>query len=94
MVQKVFEHEQAMRYQAKKMNVTSLRADDDGGTRAEIKIAKVRAFFELPMVLDEYLQNIFLTENFQVWLCFIAKKNKQGKPTKKGYYRNSEIISL
>lgn len=55
-----------MRDQAKKMNVTSLRADDDGGTRAEIKIAKVRAFFELPMVLDEYLQNIFLTENFQV----------------------------
>lgn len=30
-----------MREQAKKMNVTSLRADDDG-TRAEIKIAKVR----------------------------------------------------
>lgn len=31
-----------MRDQAKKMNVTSLRADDDGSTRAEIKIAKVR----------------------------------------------------
>lgn len=30
-----------MREQAKKMNVTSLRAEDDG-TRAEIKIAKVR----------------------------------------------------
>lgn len=30
-----------MRNQAKKMNITSLRADDDGGTRTEIKIAKV-----------------------------------------------------
>ncbi|KAK7602962.1 hypothetical protein V9T40_002961 [Parthenolecanium corni] len=39
-VHKVFEHEQAMRDQAKKMNVTSLRADDDG-SRAELKIAKV-----------------------------------------------------
>ncbi len=31
-----------MREQAKKMNVTSLRADDDGSARAEFKIAKVR----------------------------------------------------
>lgn len=56
-----------MRDQAKKMNVTSLRADDDGGTRAEIKIAKVRAFFEPPSSIqsvlpDGYWRSIFLTE--------------------------------
>lgn len=34
-------HEQAMREQAKKMNVASLRSGDQSGESAEIKLAKV-----------------------------------------------------
>ena len=37
----VSEHEEAMRAQSAKMNVKSMRADDDGSVRQELKVAKV-----------------------------------------------------
>jgi hypothetical protein len=40
--QAVFEHEEQMREQAKKMNVQSLRSSSDANkTRAEVRLAKV-----------------------------------------------------
>jgi len=40
-VQAVFQHEQEMREQAKKMNVASLRSSDSAKTSAECKLAKI-----------------------------------------------------
>jgi len=43
-VKTVVAHESAMRAQAKKMNVSSLKAGDDGGETAEMRVAKVAVF--------------------------------------------------
>lgn len=45
--QAVAAHEKAMREQAKKMNVASLRSSDAANTSAECKLAKVLKFFYL-----------------------------------------------
>lgn len=44
-VQAVFDHEQQMREQAKKMNVASLRSGEAQSQSAEFKLAKVWIFF-------------------------------------------------
>lgn len=43
-VKTVVQHEAAMAAQAKKMNVSSLKAGDDGGESAEMRVAKVAIF--------------------------------------------------
>ena len=43
-VKAVIMHEAALKAQAKKMNVESLRAGDQSGESAEVKIAKVRTY--------------------------------------------------
>ncbi|XP_031847305.2 long wavelength sensitive opsin 2 [Nomia melanderi] len=84
-VSTVAAHEKAMRDQAKKMNVASLRSGEQGGTSAEAKLAKVALttislwfMAWTPYLVINYIgifNRTLITPLFTIWGSLFAKAN-------------------
>ena len=66
----VVAHEAALRAQAKKMNVDSLRSNaKDEGESAEVRIAKVHAFVVASTTITILFFDQVAITNVMLWLC-------------------------
>ncbi|XP_014220575.1 rhodopsin-like isoform X1 [Trichogramma pretiosum] len=84
-VSAVAAHERGMREQAKKMNVASLRSGEQGGERAEAKLAKVALttislwfLAWTPYLVTNYMgifNKQYVTPLFTIWASLFAKTN-------------------